>query len=129
MSLSSEITAAATEAQGILAQLGGMAATATGNFTGPDGKPYTLAFRSADAFESQAAGMEMQGHGYADKSVVIATGTRAQFDVAPLGWRRQKGTRLIPAPQTEALILSVATDDPLHYVFTLVIRQPLAPNG
>ena len=129
MSLTSEITAAATEASGYLAQLGGMAATAGGNFIGPNGLKYTMVFRAADAFESQAAGLEMQAHGFGGKSLVIATATRAQFSVAPLGWRQRKGTRLVPAPEASVTILSVATDDPNFYVFNCVLQQPATPPG
>jgi hypothetical protein len=131
MSLSSIISDAATEAQGYLVQIQGMASTAAGNFVGPDGKTYTMVFRAADAFEQQAAGMEMQSHGFGDKSLVIATATRTQFSVAPLGWRRLSGTRLIPAPACPVTIISVATDDPNHYVFNCVVRQTVTPpsNG
>lgn len=127
MSYAQEMQDAAAEAQGILAQIQGMAATAAGNFIGPDGRPYTLVFRAADALESHAALSEMSSHGYGDKSLVIATATRDQFTADPLGWRRQKATRL--TPRAEVLILSVATDDPLHYVFNLVVRQEATPNG
>lgn len=133
MALADEIADAATEASGYLAELGGMQSTAAGNFVGPDGQRYTVVFRAADAFETQALGMEMQSHGFGDKSLVIATATRAQFATAPLGWRRMKGTRLVPAPAAEVTILSVATDDPYFYVFPCVVRQlpanPAPTNG
>lgn len=131
MSLASEITSAATEAAGYLAQLGGMSAAAGGNFIGPNGQKYTMVFRAADAFETQAAGLEMQAHGFGGKSLVIATATRDQFPVAPLGWRQRKGTRLIPEPAATVTILSVATDDPTFYVFNCVLQQPATPpaNG
>jgi hypothetical protein len=123
MSYGDEISEAFAEAQSALAQIQGMAEDAAGNFIGPDGKPYTLVFRAADAFETQAAGQEMSSHGFGGKSVMIATGTRDQFSASPVGWRGQNSSRLIPAPATEARILSVATDDPVHYVFTLIFRQ------
>ena len=125
MSLADELSDAASEAQGYLAELQG-SAPGEDNFVGPDGKLYILVFRAADAFESQAAGMEMQSHGYGNKSLIIATATRSQFTVAPIGWRGLKGTRLTPAPSQEVTILSVATDDPLHYVINLIGRQPIA---
>lgn len=129
MSLASEMVAAASEAQGYLAQLQGMAEGAAGNFVGPDGRTYTLVFRSADAMEGAASGMDMQGHGFGDKSLVIATGARSQFDAVPYSWRRAHGTRLVPQPTQDFTILSVAIDDPLHYVFAMVFRQPAASNG
>lgn len=129
MSLASEVAGAFLEAQALIAQIQGMAAAAAGNFIGPDGRPYTMVFASVDGLTAQASGFEMQSHGFGDKSFVTATATRSQFPVAPLGWRRQKATRLIPAPATECLILSIATDDPIHYVFTLALRQPDTSNG
>ena len=130
MSLSSEMTAAAAEAQGVLAEIGGMASGAEGNFTGPDGKPYTMVFRTADAFESsQATGLNMASHGYNDQSIVIATATRDQFSAVPIGWRAQHGTRLVPNPAQDCVISTVATDDPYHFVFTLIFKQATLPNG
>lgn len=129
MSLASEITAAAAEAQGILAEIGGMQSGAAGNFTGPDGKPYTMVFRTADAFEAQSAGLEMGSHGYGDQSIVIATATRDQFGAVPIGWRAQHGTRLVPTPAQDCVISTVATDDPYHFVFTLIFKQSTLPNG
>lgn len=123
MSLFTQIQSAATQAQSVLAQLGGMDAGAAGNFIGPDGQFYNLVFRAADAFEIQAGGREMTAHGYDDKSVLIATATRDQFTAPPTGWRRAKGTRLYPEPATDCLIATVSFDDPLHYVFTLLTRQ------
>lgn len=123
MSLSALLPAAAREAQGLLAQLQGMDASAEGSFVGPDGRTYTLLFRAADAFETQAAGREMSQHGYLDRSVVIATATRDQFTSPPVDWRRKTGTRLVPAPAQECTIASMSTDDPLHYVFVLLFRQ------
>ncbi len=32
-------------------------------------------------------------------------------------------------PAVDVTILSVATDDPLHYVFSLVVRQPPSASG
>jgi hypothetical protein len=123
MSLSSEITSAATEAQSTLAEIAGMASDAAGNFVGPDGAHYTMVFRAADAFESAAAAREMSLHGYQDRSVLVGVATRAQFSAAPLDWRRKHGTRLLPVPAREALIASVADDDPVFYVFVLLLRQ------
>lgn len=122
MGYASEIAAAAAECQTILAKVGGMDDDAAGNFVGPDGRTYTLVFRAADAFETQAAGLEMQQHGHGAQSIVIATGTRDQFDAAPLGWRRQKGTMLVPF-RRDALISTIAIDDPYHYTFVMIVRQ------
>lgn len=124
MSYAAIIRSAAAEVQGILAQIGGTSSATEANFVGPDGNEYIFVFRAADAFEQQAAGMEMQAHGFPDKSLIIATATRAQFSAAPLGWRRMRGTRLVPSPAHEVFIMSVATDDPLFYVFNMVAHQP-----
>ena len=115
MRLFAEVQSAATEAQGHLADLTG----GEDNFVGPDGRTYTLVMRAADAFESQQV---LQG--YHDRAAIVATATRTQFDAPPLDWKRKKGTRLFPAPAREALIASVDDNDPLHYVFTLLVRQP-----
>lgn len=124
MSLSALIPAAALEAQNLIAQLQCMDASASGNFVGPDGRTVQMIFRAADAFESQAAGREMTQHGYMDRSVVIATATRDQFDAPPTDWRRKKGTRIYPSPATECTIASISTDDPILFVFVLLFRQP-----
>lgn len=118
-----QLQAHATNAQKIMARHSGMSETASGNFVGPDGRIYTMLFRAADALEVESAAREMTAHGYTDRSVVIATATRTQFPVPPLDWRRKKGTRTAPGPDTECLIHSINTDDPLHYVFVLLIRQ------
>lgn len=123
------LAAAFASAQKSLAVAQGMAADAAGNFLGPDGQTYTMTFRAADAFESAAASREMTMHGYEDRSVAIATATRAQFAAAPLDWRRKHGTRLIPAPSADALISSISTDDPHHYAFTMLLRYPVAPGS
>ena len=124
MSLNSELQDAAAEAQGYLAQMGGMSETASGNFIGPDGEFKTMVFRAADAFEQQSAAREMSLHGYTDRAVVFAVASRDQFDGVPLDWRRKKCARLVPAPATECLIADVSTDDPLFYTFVLLVRQP-----
>jgi hypothetical protein len=129
MSYAALMRNAAAQAQNTLARLGGMEAGAAGNFVGPDGSTKTLVFRAADALEAQSVSREMTLHGYDDRSVVIATATRDQFSSAPLDWRRKRGTRLIPEPQSECLIAWVSTDDPLQYVFTLLFRQPIAPGS
>lgn len=129
MSLASEITSAAAEAQGILAEIGGMASGAAGNFTGPDGKPYTMVFRAADAFETEAAGLQMASHGYNDQTVVVATATRDQFAAVPIDWRARHGTRLVPSPAQDVTISTVATDDPYLFVFTMILKQSTLPNG
>lgn len=122
MSLFSEMQAAATEAQSTLAELQGMASGGK-NFVGPDGAQYVMVFRPADAFESQSVSREMLAHGYNDRSVIVGTATRTQFGAAPLDWRRKKGTRLKPDAR-ECVIASVSDDDPLVYVFVLLVRQP-----
>lgn len=114
MSLFAELQSAAAEAQGHLADLTGGAS----NFVGPDGQTYTLVMRAANAFESEAV-----MHGYNDRAAIIATATRAQFSAPPIDWKRKKGTRLIPAPAVDAVIALVDDTDPLHYVFTLLVRQ------
>lgn len=129
MSLSSQLQAAATKAQSVVAQMSGMDPTAAGNFIGPDGQPYTMTFRPADAFEAEAASREMTLHGYTDRSVVMATATRTQFIDAPLNWRRKTGARQIPAPQQECLIASVSVDDPLFFGFVLLFRQAVSPGS
>lgn len=123
MGYASELSAAVTEAQNVLGQLtGAMPSDAAGNFVGPDGEIYTLTLRAADAFETQAAGLEMTQHGHGVQSIMIATADRAQFSAPPLSWRRQKGAILYPT-RRDALVSTVAIDDPYHYVFTLVVRQ------
>lgn len=124
MSIFSHLQNTFAHAQGLIAQAQGMAPSASGNFIGPDGHPYTMTFRAADAFEVQAVSREMTLHGYNDRGVMIATATRSQFTSTPLGWRRLKGSRLHPAPATEGMIASIGTDDPHHYTFTLLFRQP-----
>ena len=123
------MTAAALEAQGELAQITGMAEGAAGNFVGPDGRTYTMVFAAVDALAAQAAGMDMQSHGFGDKSFVIATATRDQFSAPPLGWRRAHGSRLVPSPAADCLILSVGLDDPFLYTFAMALRQPITGNG
>ncbi len=86
-------------------------------------------FRSADAFEAEAASREMTSHGYTDRFVLVAVATRTQFPAGPpLGWRRAKGTRTVPAPAIECLIASMGVDDPLFYTFVLLCRQVPAPG-
>ena len=122
MSLFSDMQAAATEAQSTLAQLQGMASGGS-NFIGPDGRAYVMVFRAADAMESQSVAREMLTHGYSDRSVIVGTATRTQFSAPPMDWRRKKGSRTTPDLR-DVLIASVADDDPIHYVFTLLLRQP-----
>ncbi len=123
MSYASQLSSAAAQAESILAELSGMSCSSSGNFIGPDGLPYTLVFRAADTNEIQAGGREMTAHGYNDRSVLVATATRGQFTDPPLGWRRAKGTRLIPGPPTDCLIATISFDDPLVYVFIILTRQ------
>jgi hypothetical protein len=118
------LQSAFASAQRSIAVATGMSGTAAGNFLGPDGRAYTMTFRAADAFEVQSMSREMTLHGYDDRSVIIATATRAQFTAPPLAWRRQKCTRTVPDPSTECLVASVATDDPVFYSFVLLLRQP-----
>ena len=121
MSIFSELQTAATEAQSAFAQTQG-AAAGVANFIGADGKSYFANFRPADAFESAAASREMMAHGFNDRSVTVAVATRTQFLAPPLDWRRKKCTRLFPTVR-EGLVADMSDDDPLHYVFTLLIRQ------
>lgn len=114
----------ATAAQGIMARHSGMSETAEGNFIGPDGRPYTLVFRAADALEAESAVREMTSHGYIDRSVVIATATKTQFAAPPLDWRRKKGTRKAPTPEAECLISQIGTDHEMFYTFVMLVRQP-----
>jgi len=117
MGLFAELQSAATEAQRNLAELQGCA-DGDVNFVGPDGRGYVMVFRAADAFESQQL-----LHGYQDRAAVVATATRSQFAAAPVDWKRKRGTRLLPAPAKDALIASVDDNDPLHYVFGMIVKQ------
>lgn len=107
----------------------GASAEDVGNFIGPDGQPYLVIFRSPDALEAEAASREMTGHGYTDRSIVLAVATRGQFTEPPLNWRRKTGTRLYPQPATECLIASVSTDSPLSYAFVLLFKQQPSPGS
>lgn len=110
----------AREAQDILAQLGG-AEPGENNFIGPDGRQYIGVFRAANAFESAAAGSEMESHGFKDAAVMILTATRDQFVNVPRAWRRQYMNRL--APPQRYLISSISDTDSLLYAFVLIYRQ------
>lgn len=125
MNLFQQMQADANEAQETLAQMTGKP-KAKKNFVGPNGQLYTLVFRPADAFESEVAAREMTTYGYTDRSIVVGSASRDQFDDPPLDWRRKNATRVYPQPSAECLIASVNTDDPLFYVFTLLLRQPRA---
>jgi hypothetical protein len=123
MSLAALMRNAANTAANTLAQLQGMPAGAEGNFIGPDGRTYTSVGRAADAFEIAALGRQMTTHGKEQKSARVHTITRDQFDAAPMSWEWQTCSILYPAPATQATIASVSDDDPLFYVFTLIVRH------
>lgn len=120
MSYANLMRLAATEAEGILAQLGG-AEPGVDTFIGPDGRSYSGVFRAASVFESQAVGSEMESHGFKDAEVMVVSATRTQFNAPPLGWRRQYLNRLKPAQK--CLVASISVSDSLLYAFVLIYRQ------
>jgi hypothetical protein len=127
MSLFNQISSAALQAQGTLAQMMGAAAN-TKNLQGPDGRSYYAVPRAASSFEiaeAEATGLTL--HGQQARELMVISCTRGQFTSAPLNWRLKQLTLLAPAPARICTIHSVSTSDPLHYVFTVHYRQPAAP--
>ncbi len=112
MSLSALLPAAALEAQGLLAQLQGMDASAEGNFL-LGGTPYTGVFGTPQVEEV----LHPSG-GYRRRTVVPLVAVRSQFSGAPASQQQLVRTDL--APSQTYRIEAVGLDDPLHYTFSLV---------
>lgn len=122
MSYNAEISAAATTAQDVLAQIQGMPEDGA-NLVGPNGTRYVGVFRLANPLEAASVETQMTAHGYVDKSVQVVTITRDQFTAPPYGWRRQNLTQLVPINQ-QCLVASAEFDDPFFYAFILLCKQP-----
>ena len=118
--LTSILTSAASLGQSIVGE----------SFIGCDGVTYTGTFRAPNAFDLAAAGLEMQANGFPDKTIVALTATRSQFATPPLSWRRSKVPVVrLSSPAQSGAVASVGTDDPLFYMFILIVHQPLAPGS
>lgn len=117
------VSALAAEAEATLGSLMTSGTSTPGKMVGPDGETYSIIPRAANAFEIAAAGLEMQSHGYSDKTLMVFEMTKAQHPEEPFSWRRQKVTQLTNPPK-ECTIVSLNTDDPFFYIFVVSYRQP-----
>jgi hypothetical protein len=111
-----QLLAAAADAQGILAQIQGMDASAAGNVL-LNGATLVGVFGDPAASEAMNA-----GGGYRKRVETKLTITRAQLTAAPASQTQLVRTDLA-APITYR-IAEVSQDDPLHYVLTLVRVGP-----
>src|SRR5688572_16905692 len=112
MNLAATLRHAASVAQGLHAQLGGMAPGASGNFL-YGGAPFTGVFGDNEVDEAMNP-----GGGFRKRLETTLRATRTQFDGVPM-----TQTELIRTDLGAAKIYRIAkldTHDPLHYVFTLV---------
>ena len=110
MSLASEISSAATEAQSILAQIGGAPAGEANSLY--KGAEY-IAVYGAPIVERQM----LPAGGYRQRTVMQVTATRAQFVAAPVANLQWVRTDL--APQITYRVEKVDLHDPFIYVLTL----------
>lgn len=111
MGYHSELQAAASEAQSILAQMQGMEAGAAGNFLF-NGKPFVGVFGKPIVDE-----MPVPGGGYRRSVRLPLTVTHDQ-EFAPD--RMKKITRIVPAPDQVYVIDSIDDHDPLVWELMLV---------
>jgi hypothetical protein len=110
MSLSSELSAAFSEAQGLVAQATGMTGSANTLY---NGAPYVFTYG-----QPQPQNQMMPGGGYRQRTVVPFTATRAQFTVAPE--KNKTLTRTDLSPQLTYRIEVVNLHDPYHYTGVLI---------
>jgi hypothetical protein len=111
MSFAAEMLAASTEAQSVLAQIGGAAAGATNALY--NGAEYLAVYGQPVVMREMLA-----SGGYRQRSLVQTTATKAQFDVPPvanLNWVRTDTT-----PQITYRIQKVDLHDPFVFGLTLV---------
>ena len=114
MSYLSEVQAAASEAERVLANITGGEGVIIG------GQTVHCTISAANAFQLEALGYEMTEHGYRNQSLFIFTATRTQFASDP---RTARQTKLIrPSDPGDYTIHSVHAEDPLHYVFIVIKR-------
>jgi hypothetical protein len=111
MSLQSEISTAASEAQGFLAQLGGMPVDGTNSLY--NAQTYVAVYGSP-----QVQNQMLPQGGYRQRTFLSATVTRAQFDVIPLA--KTKWTRTDLDPQQTYTIDSVGQHDANLLTLTLI---------
>lgn len=108
--LSTELAAAASEAQAALAQMQGMNESATGNFTYA-GAPYFGVFGDMYVVE-----IPQPGGGYRKREQMTLTVTKDQTAFNPES--KKQIIRLLP--NVLYVIDSVKAHDPFHWVLTLV---------
>lgn len=111
MGLFSVITAAATDAQNVIAEMQGAATDAT-NFL-------VNGFAGKGVFgRAQVVDVPNVGGGYRKRSEVVLMATRDQFTIIPEP--KQKLVRTDISPTITYLIDVVDVNDPLHVTFILV---------
>lgn len=111
MSLSAEISAAFSEAQGTLAEI-------TGAAPGKKNTLYNGTGYLGIYGQPQVSNQQLPSGGYRQRTSVPLTLTREQFEAAPE--KNQTLTRLDLDPQITYRIADVNTHDPFHYLLTLI---------
>ncbi len=113
MSIASQIAAAAVEAQGVLAEVGGTPPGETNSLY--NGQPYLAVYGTP-----QVQNQMMPGGGYRQRTFLSMTVTKAQFSAIPEAKKKWTRTDLMPA--LTYTIDSVGTHD--ANLYTLVLIRP-----